>query len=684
MSKVMTFISENRTCLLLFLGILFVYGLSYYQRQSDYDNFWMENQQDYVVENVTLVTGLDSYYWLKVAREFDKGTTGKGLKDPTKGYPDLQILAIKDTPSLLAVLISFAKNFTAGDYYLAGIFLVPILSGLFAFPLFFYFSRLGFGASAILGGLIGTFGHAYYDRTMMGRVDTDLLNTFFPLAIACFILPISKEKTGRANILLAAGAGLMMYLFTWWYQQASFILIYFLVLMAYLILSRIRWKIAATALVVFLLMSGPEHVSQILESFMVFLKAYVSPPPTGSISWPDILSTVAEASPRSLQARFNMLHGFNPLVYAGFVGLLYLCLRRFRQMIPLAPLLALGAWAMVRPNRLAMHLSPLVGVGAGVLLEELIRYVGGKARLPKALVPVVSMVLFFILFFATAPHTGFYAHASRIVSASTGGAVLDIKRAIPRNSAMFTPFWEYSYTLMEVGDFATYHDGGLQGGMRTTLISKAMTSNRQEEMVSLLAYLEDYGFNQLNSRVRQEKLSGEQMMDLVFSYPGEFKGENVYVLYLEDMIVKFPPLSKFGTWDFEKRKSETMDYVEIHCFSMNNNIMRCKDGTVDLNKGVMNDGTVDVPLSGAFFVNDGHIIDQKNYEAENGYYLQVLMKKGKTDLILVADENLFRTNFNQQFLLGNYDPRYFEEVYNDFPNARVFKVKRGDIGGSPQ
>jgi dolichyl-diphosphooligosaccharide--protein glycosyltransferase len=51
------------------------------------------------------------------------------------------------------------------------------------------------------------------------------------------------------------------------------------------------------------------------------------------------------------------------------------------------------------------------------------------------------------------------------------------------------------------------------------------------------------------------------------------------------------------------------------------------------------------------------------------------MKKGKINMILVADGPLFRSNFNQQYLLGNYDKRYFEEVYNDFPVARLFKVK---------
>ena len=41
----------------------------------------------------------------------------------------------------------------------------------------------------------------------------------------------------------------------------------------------------------------------------------------------------------------------------------------------------------------------------------------------------------------------------------------------------------------------------------------------------------------------------------------------------------------------------------------------------------------------------------------------------------VIEEPLFRTNFNQQFILGNFDRRYFEEVYNNFPVARVLRVK---------
>ena len=55
MNKFETIFSNHRTFLLLFMSILIVYGLSFYQRQADYSFFWMNNSQDYVVEDVTLV-----------------------------------------------------------------------------------------------------------------------------------------------------------------------------------------------------------------------------------------------------------------------------------------------------------------------------------------------------------------------------------------------------------------------------------------------------------------------------------------------------------------------------------------------------------------------------------------------------------------------------------------------------
>jgi dolichyl-diphosphooligosaccharide--protein glycosyltransferase len=683
MEKPKTLSANRLVFLLTFICILIVYGISCYKRQADYQ-YWMEHSQDYVVDHVTAMTTMDAYYWLKMARELDEGSLAKGKPDPLRGYPDHVPLVLSGSPSLLAEFIRFGKNFTGGDYYRAGLMLVSVLAGLFVFPLFFYFNRLGFGGAAVLGGLVGSFSHAYYDRSMMGRVDTDLLNIFFPLAIACFILPMDREKTWRANSFLAIGAGITMYLFNWWYQQPSFILVFLFLMTAYLLLGRVNWKQILLILFLFLLLSGPDYVLQSMTSLRTFLHLYIPIAHAAQhnpIVWPDIMKTIGEAQNRSIEVTLNMLHGFWPLDFAGFAGLLYLYIRRFRQMILVSPLILLGIWGMAGSARFMMYLSPLIGVGAGVLIEVLTRFAGRKMRLHSLLVSGISISLMFVLFFSTTAYTSFSLNTAPSISAQTTRAILDIKKIVPKNSAMFTPFWEHSYALMEIGDFATYHDGGLHGGMRSTLTAMAMTSTQQKEMVSLISFLEDYGFNYLYSLINKENISAAEMLKLVFSYPKGFRGENVYVLYLEPTIWKFTGMSKIGTWDFEQKKSTPMAYVELHCFSVSNNTIKCSDGSIYLDKGLMDDGSRYIPLKGVLFVNNGYVVDQRYYQNEDGYYLQVLMKNNKAYMTLVADEQLFRTNFNQQYLLGNYDRRYFEEVYNNFPVARVLKVKKAAAAG---
>ena len=115
--------------------------------------------------------------------------------------------------------------------------------------------------------------------------------------------------------------------------------------------------------------------------------------------------------------------------------------------------------------------------------------------------------------------------------------------------------------MMEIVDFATYHDGGLHGGIRTTLTAKATMSDNQADMVSLMSYLEDHGFNPLSAKIRREKLTADDLKNYVFNYSEEYNGENVYVIYLEGMMWKLSSLSYFGTWGFADRTSETLDFV---------------------------------------------------------------------------------------------------------------------------
>jgi undecaprenyl-diphosphooligosaccharide---protein glycotransferase len=664
---------NNRTTLLVFTCILAVYGLSVYKKEATYHH-WLQHESEYVVGPVTAMSSMDAYHWLQMARDLDAGNLGKGRLNPTKGYPDL--VEYHDA-NLLAWLISLGKNFTGGDYYRSGLVLVSVLGSLFVFPLFFYFHRLDFGASAVLGGLIGTFSMAYYQRSWMGYVDTDLLNIFFPLAVACFILPIKNTRSFLGNLWLAVGAGAMMYLFNWWYEQPGIMLVYLFFIAVYLFSGRLDWRQVLGLLLVFTLASGPAYALGSLGSVFVFLGAYFYPSPTGQIIWPDVLFLIQEAQKLEPAEALKRIHGFLPLTFAGLVGLVYLYCRRFRQMILVTPMVLLGLWSLFGPIRFAMYLAPFIGIGGGVLIELLVKKVGGKGRLQPLPTALVSIFLMFVLFFSTIAHTGFNRLPAPQIPASTTRAMLEIKLAVPRHSAMFT-WWDMGYPLMEIGQFATYHDGSLHGKLRTTLIAKAMTSSRQEEMVSMLSYLEEKGFDFLNELIVKEDLTAERMKEIVFSHPGEFHGENVHVLYTEDMIKKFGSISTFGTWDFDKQSDHMMWYESWSCFSRVGNVFKCQEGIADLDRGVISDGAIDVPLVAVLFINDGQVASRRDYHPDARYYLQVVMKNKEIFQVQVVEDRLFWSNFNQQYLLGNYDRRYFEEVYNNFPAARVLRMKRAD------
>jgi dolichyl-diphosphooligosaccharide--protein glycosyltransferase len=126
----------------------------------------------------------------------------------------------QDVP-LLSFLIAHLAPFFDFNYYLTGTLLIPVLASLFVLPLGVYFFRIGVPVSGLLGGLIGSFAGGYYMRSSIGRIDTDMLNLFFPVLAGLLILLAGKVKTERGVLLYAVGAGLSLFLFQWWYGKSG-------------------------------------------------------------------------------------------------------------------------------------------------------------------------------------------------------------------------------------------------------------------------------------------------------------------------------------------------------------------------------------------------------------------------------------------------------------------------------
>ncbi len=79
-------------------------------------------------------------------------------------------------------------------------------------------------------------------------------------------------------------------------------------------------------------------------------------------------------------------------------------------------------------------------------------------------------------------------------------------------------------------------------------------------------------------------------------------------------------------------------------------------------------------------VEGGRSVRQRDYpyNLDNAQLtIEIISVSGKVAGIYLLDEPAFESNLNQMFMLGRFDGELFEEVYNDFPYARAFRVRAG-------
>ena len=75
------------------------------------------------------------------------------------------------------------------------------------------------------------------------------------------------------------------------------------------------------------------------------------------------------------------------------------------------------------------------------------------------------------------------------------------------------------------------------------------------------------------------------------------------------------------------------------------------------------------------FIRDGQVLREQEFGHKQGYTQQLLVSGRQIVDVQLIDEVVFRSNYNQMFLLGLYNGELFEETYNAFPISRLYRVK---------
>jgi undecaprenyl-diphosphooligosaccharide---protein glycotransferase len=745
----------------LFVGVLLVcFAVSVGVRYQQFET-WKENPQTYFVGERPMMTTLDAPYWLRLAREYNEGVLGQ--KDGLRGYPEATenfkewsvkelslplkytdqthassssyLSSFTGTPEiryhdvpLLSFLIAHLTSFFNYNYYLAGTLLIPVLASLFILPLGIYFFRIGVPVSGLLGGLIGTFAGGYYMRSSIGRIDTDMLNLFFPVLAGLLILLAGKAKKERNVLLYSIGAGLSLFLFQWWYNKAGFTLAYFMVLVFSLFVQKIKFRTILVSTFLFVLCVQPATFMSGSRAVQGFLKSYFTIEDTLEVvivngttpaSFPNTMTTISEVDHVPMDEVFRRVLSNTTLDWFGFLGFFGMAIFKWRVLLPLVPMLALGLLSFQSSNRFIMFLAPFIGIGLGWLLQLVVegafyvltqrrngakkshsaaektnhshaRVVKQKRKNAKELKTQLSetefrntvltkvdrwnwvrqgtlylgMAVFFWLIsgqtaisFVPGPsiHTGLYA------------TFVEVKKRIPEDAALLT-WWDYGYAITDATGLATFHDGGgLQLRPSTHFTARGLISADQDELYDITQYLATKG----NRGIVENNTSPEALLAAVRN-PQLKPWNPIYLFFTADMTGKYGAISKLGSWDLVNGGSKPRGYQNLACNKITNEEMNCRGAKIDLKVGKINN---QVALKRMLFIRDGQVMREQKFGHTQGYTLQMLVAGKQIVEVQLIDEEVYRSNYNQMFLLGRYRDDLYEETYNAFPFSRLYKVK---------
>ncbi|MFQ3574417.1 MAG: hypothetical protein SNJ53_07280 [Thermodesulfovibrionales bacterium] len=651
------FTPELRVRLPVFLiALLFCYFLSCYVRYGQYQT-WLQEPSLYFYEKSPLMTAADAYYWLSEVKAYLAG----------------QLNLLHSGSPMLIFLIAKLSPFFDNDLYKTGSFIIIPLAGMFMIPLGLIFYRLGLPSTALLAGLVGTFSLVYMERSSFGRVDTDTLQLFFPALGALFVMLINKERTNLQLIILATLAGLSMYLFKLWYPDKGYIILFFTASMLYLFFQKIPLKKLAVGLAVLIVAFNPTKLKHYIAAAQNTFNRYFNVKESiviDGVSYPNVIATIGEASQLQISDILNYVISNQILSVLGLIGFLLCAIVNWRRLLPILPLFAAGLMAFIGAPRLGIFLAPFVGAGIGYLLDILFGAISrrfrieGKAVLARDAVVNTLAILFF---FVISAKTAYSYIPAPSLPATAFSSLHDIKKIMTPNSAIFT-WWDHGYAIRYVTDRPVFHDGSSQVGPNTYLAAKAYVSD-QRTMHNLVRCIGSEGGD---CYIQSSGAKGPvERLKVQMNYNGKIGFDNIYALYTFDMVHKFGAISFLGSWDFREGTGIPYNYTSLQCMGIVQNLLMCKNATINLQEGTMNNYT---KLRRIIVVRDGIVEREINYPTGDNT-LQILIRDNVVFATLLLDESLYQTAFNQIYLLGRYDKTLYEEVYNNFPHVRLFRLR---------
>lgn len=656
--------------------------------------------------NELMINTNDGYYFAEGARDILQGNHQQNDLSPVDtAMSQLTALLAKIIPVSFETLILYMPAF---------------LGSLIVIPLILIGRALNQTTMGFIAALLGSVAHSYYNRTMTGYYDTDMLNIVFPvLEMYSLILALTHQ---RNRYLIPITISIALY--QWWYPQAYtldtalFLMIlgftvvferkniYFYKIALFILvgilsiplISKISlalilfaifhyrkelsvqyfWTIFMAIVGIYFLTGG---ISPILGSIQAYILGSNTTTASASLHYYDVVSTVREAGDIPFNIFAERISGHTITFILACIGYI-MALIAYRPLLVTLPLVGLGFIAIFAGLRFTIYAVPMMAIGFAYLL------LWATQRIDKSWLRYLSLIIFTGA--ALYPnYTHIREYMTPTVFTNQEVSTLNQLRKVASREDYIVTWWDYGYPIRYYSDVKTWIDGGKHRGdvnYPAAFVLTAQDSISAAHMMRLFTEYTERGFNDTNKTVNdfEYMMTKEGFKDpndfidaiALPEYKMPFKTRDIYLYLPLRMMEIFPTVSLFSNLDL------TSTEKKISPFFYTSKEIQDTEKTIELGQGVsiqksnssLKIGMQNIPIKAFYQVgyaeNNKLQINRQTF-ASNGLTVIHMASYGQ---FLVVDDYYFNSAYIQMFVFEQYDRNLFEPVIFS-PLTKIYKLK---------
>lgn len=674
--------------------------------------------EPFLFHNEFMINTNDGYGFAEGARDLLAGFHQEGDLSPTT-------TAISQLTYLFAKILPFSFETI--------IFYMPVaLGSLIVVPIILIahgFKRLDVG---FIAALLASIAWSYYNRTMAGYYDTDMLNIVLPIFLLWSL--VWAINTNHEKFLLIAALDILVY--RWWYSQSialesaffGLILVYTLffdrknifnfkllaiMLFAMMMTSElVRLPIVIALYFIFRNKNFDKYVYFILgagvvaflatgglDPILIRLKLYIFRDSVNAsevglgLHFFTVMQTVREAGHVPFSEFASRISGSIPafiLSIGGYIWLSY----RYRVMLLALPLIGLGFLAESGGLRFTIYAVVPLAFGIAFLIAELAN------KMPSIFTQYATLFVGgFLVLFPNILHVKEYQVPT--VFNKDEVVILDRLKQKSSREDYVVSWWDYGYPLRYYADLFTLVDGGKHEGDVNFPVSYILT--KPQDAAAKMARL-DVEFDARVLQVSKENSTkNEANRTKIFSNIEEmtkangFKDTNDFLTALESgaalkmpkktkdiyfylpyrMLSIYPTITLFSNLDLMSGSRYADPLFAMAQATKEDEHSIYLDNGIAINKASakVKLGEKEMPISRFIktgYLQDGKLsVETKQLNAMDGITVIYMASYGA---FLILDEASYNSSFVQLFVLENYDKNLFEAVELS-PYAKIYKLK---------